>query len=112
MHIADQLSVFEAERASLMALLNGCEPHEVICVLAQLRAGAVVAALPDYCLIGSIATSRGQTYERCGLRAPDFEVWFATMDTETTDPLIEQWLVAWLDERTLELPQRVESMAQ
>lgn len=103
----------QAAHRSLTALLDRCQPSEVACVLAELRAGRLSGQWLEDCVIGIVARGRGQDYFSSGLACDEtlpFEDWLLALvwgQTPATHPraqLLESWLVTWLDEHTIEMP--------
>lgn len=107
-------------RESLGPLLGCCQPMEVQYLLDRLRAGEIDGSSPLDCLIGHVAHLRGQTYCTSGLafgyswEHPQstfhIEQWVRYIHIGDTPrdhahaQLLESWLVAWLEERTIEVP--------
>ncbi len=122
------ISNFEQRLAheSLAALLDRCHPMEVQYLLDRLRAGEIDGRRSSACLIGHVAHMRGQTYSTCGLAvgyswdhpASTFHIaqWLQYIHVGDTPrnhadaQLLESWLVAWLEERTIEVPMLLEKV--
>ena len=115
------ISAFKQRLAheSLGALLDRCQPMEVQYLLDRLRDGQIDGSSPSACLIGHVAHLRGQPFLASGLRFGyswehpqstfHIEQWVKTIwigDTPRNHAhaqLLESWLVAWLEERTIEV---------
>lgn len=111
---------------SLGALLDRCQPMEVQYLLDRLRAGEIDGSSPSACLIGRVASLRGQTFLASGLRfgyswdhpASTFHIeqWVRYIRIgympydDAHAQLLESWLVAWLEERTIEVPVLLEKV--
>lgn len=99
-------------KESLYALLERCHPAEVAQLLARLRDGQVNGRSQAACPIAIIAGFRGSDYAASGLsclHAWPFERWVKAIEpgmtprTNRCAQVLDAWLVAWLDGRTLEL---------
>ena len=111
---------------SLGALLDRCQPMEVQYLLDRLRAGEINGSSSSACLIGHVARLRRQTYCTSGLAFGytwdhpqstfHIEQWLRyirigdTPRNHADAQLLESWLVAWLVERTIEVPMLLEKV--
>lgn len=103
----------ETAERDLSRILDQCSPREVMQLRTLLRKGKIDGSSEEACVVAWIARMRGQDYEDMPFAnsASVFERWLGssvrpgqTPENSAQAALLDRWLLAWLDSRTLELP--------